>query len=399
MRNNFIKNLLDLKGVMVKKVRYKKNFVKIHIELPVRKQKCPCCKAETTKIKDYRTQIIKDIPIRFKTTLLSYRKRRYQCKECGKTFYEKADFLPKRARKTTRVTEFIVDRLKTKQSMKDIAKQADVSISTVSRLLAPLAVSAKELPEVLCIDEFKGNTGYYKYQVSLMNGKTKKPIDIIECRYKSHLFDYFNKFSLEQRKKVKYVVIDLWKAYKDLAKTYFPNAKVVADRFHFTRYATEAVDTVRKQVQEKLDRNQRKYFKHSRKLLLTKYSKLKKEKQKEELQYILINYSEDLRRVYREKEELLQLIQDENKVKAIEKLNSWIKRNLESDIPSLKNCAKTYFNWVEEIRNAIKVPYSNGPMEGYNNKIKTLKRVAFGFRNFTNFKARILLMSMWKLSK
>ena len=394
MRNDFIKNLLDLKGVIVKKVRYKKNFVKIHIELPVRKQKCPCCKAETTKIKDYRTQIIKDIPIRFKTTLLSYRKRRYQCKECGKTFYEKAYFLPKRARKTTRVTEFIVDRLKTKQSMKDIAKQADVSISTVSRLLPPLAVSAKELPEVLCIDEFKGNTGCYKYQVSLMDGKKKKPIDIIECRYKSHLFDYFNKFSIEQRKKVKYVVIDLWKAYKDLAKTYFPNAKVVADRFHFTRYATEAVDTVRKQVQEKLNRSERKYFKHSRKLLLSKYSKLKTEKQREELKYILINYSEDLRRVYREKEELLQLIQAEDKVKAIEKLNSWIKRNLESDIPSLKNCAKTYFNWVEEIRNAIKVTYSNGPMEGYNNKIKTLKRVAFGFRNFTNFKARILLMSM-----
>ena len=394
MRNDFIKNLLDLKGVIVKKVRYKKNFVKIHIELPVREQTCPHCKSKTTKIKDYRTQIIKDVPIRFKTTLLSYRKRRYQCKECGKTFYEKAHFLAKQARKTTRVTEFIVDKLKTKQSMKDIAKDADVSVATVSRLLPPLAVSAKSLPEVLCIDEFKGNTGYYKYQVSLMDGKTRKPIDIIECRYKSHLFDYFNKFSLEQRKKVKYVVIDLWKAYKDLAKTYFPNAKVVADKFHFTRYATEAVDIVRKQVQEKLSRSERKYFKHSRKLLLSKYSNLKTEKQKEELQYILINYSENLRRAYREKEELLQLVHEEDKVKAIEKLNGWIRRNLESDIPSLRNCAKTYFNWVEEIRNAIKVPYSNGSMEGYNNKIKTLKRIAFGFRNFTNFKARILLMSM-----
>ena len=113
-----------------------------------------------------------------------------------------------------------------------------------------------------------------------MDGKTRKPIDIIECRYKSHLFDYFNRFSLEQRKKVKYVVMDLWKAYKDLAKTYFPNAKIVADKFHFTRYVTEAVDTVRKQVQQKLSRSERKYFKHARKLLLTKYSKLKDPKQK-----------------------------------------------------------------------------------------------------------------------
>lgn len=393
MQHNFIRNLLDLKGVIIKKVRYKKNFVKIHIELPVREQTCPHCKSKTTKIKDYRTQIIKDIPIRFKTTLLSYRKRRYQCRECGKTFYEKAHFLPKRARKTTRVSEFIVDRLKTKQSMKDIAKDANVSINTVARLLPPLAVSSKHLPEVLCIDEFKGNTGYYKYQVSLMDGKTRKPIDIIECRYKSHLFDYFNKFTLEERKKVKYVVIDLWKPYKDLATTYFPNSIVVADRFHFIRYATEAVDTVRKQVQSKLPRNERKYFKHSRKLLLSKYENLKTKKQKEDLNYILINYSEDLRIAYREKEEMLEIIRLEDKNKAIEKLNNWVKRNLESHIIALKNCAKTYFNWIREIRNAIKVKYSNGPMEGYNNKIKTLKRVAFGFRNFTHFKARILLMS------
>ena len=393
MQHNFIRNLLDLKGVIVKKVRYKKNFVKIHIELPVREQICPHCKSKTTKIKDYRTQIIKDIPIRFKTTLLSYRKRRYQCRECGKTFYEKAHFLPKRARKTTRVSEFIVDRLKTKQSMKDIAKDANVSINTVARLLPPLAVSSKYLPEVLCIDEFKGNTGYYKYQVSLMDGKTRKPIDIIECRYKSHLFDYFNKFTLEERKKVKYVVIDLWKPYKDLAITYFPNSIVVADRFHFIRYATEAVDTVRKQVQNKLSKNERKYFKHSRKLLLSKYENLKTKKQKEDLNYILINYSENLRIAYREKEEMLEIIRLEDKNKAIEKLNNWVKRNLESHIIALKNCAKTYFNWIREIRNAIKVKYSNGPMEGYNNKIKTLKRVAFGFRNFTHFKARILLMS------
>ena len=393
MQHNFIRNLLDLKGVIVKKVRYKKNFVKIHIELPVREQTCPHCKAKTTKIKDYRTQIIKDIPIRFKTTLLSYRKRRYQCKECGKTFYEKAQFLPKRARKTTRVTEFIVDRLKTKQSMKDIARDADVSVNTVSRLLPPLAVSAKHLPEVLCIDEFKGNTGHYKYQVSLMDGKTRKPIDIIECRYKTHLLDYFNKFSIQDRKKVKYVVTDLWKTYKDLANTYFPNAKVVADKFHFVRYITEAVDTVRKQVQGKLPQTERKYFKHSRKLLLSRYDKLKEEKQKEALNYILINYSEDLRIVYREKEEMLKIVQIENKKQAKERLNAWIKRNLESDILALKGCAQTYFNWITEIRNALEVPYSNGPMEGYNNKIKTLKRIAFGFRNFTHFKARILLMA------
>ena len=393
MQHNFIRNLLDLKGVIIKKVRYKKNFVKIHIEMPVREQTCPCCKSKTTKIKDYRIQIIKDIPIRFKSTLLSYRKRRYQCKDCGKTFYEKTLFLPKRARKTTRVTEFIVDRLKSKQSMKDIAKDADVSVNTVSRLLPPLAVSDKKLPKVLCIDEFKGNTGYHKYQICLMDGEKRKPIDILECRYKWFLFDYFKRFSLEERKKVKYFVTDMCETHRDVAKTYFPNTKIVADKFHFVRYAVEAVDTVRKEVQSKLPAKERKFFKNSRKLLLSRYKNLTTDRQHEDLNYILINFSEDLRKVYREKEELLNIIRDSNPYRAVRDFNAWVVRNSDSHIPSLKQCSKTYFNWITEIRNALAVPYSNGPIEGYNNKIKTLKRIGFGYRNFKNFKARILLMA------
>lgn len=392
MQNNFIRNLLDLKGIIVKKVRYKKNFVKIHIELPVREHSCPCCKSKTTKFHDYRFQLLKDLPIRFKTTYLYYRKRRYVCKNCGKKFYERTDFLAKRARKTTRVTSFIVDRLHSKQSMKDIAKDANVSASTVSKLLLPLAVSATSLPEVLCIDEFKGNTGHFKYQVSLMDGISHKPIDIVECRYKSHLFTYFNKFSLKQREKVKYVVIDLWNPYKDLAKTYFPNAKIVADKFHYSRYANEVVDLLRKKVQKNLPTKERKFFKHSRKLLLSRFKDLNV-KQKENLKYILYNFSEDLRIAYREKEELLDIIHYDNSEKAVNDLNAWIKRNSDSSITELRNCCKTYSNWIKEIRNSLEVPYSNGPMEGFNNKIKTLKRIAFGFRNFTHFKARILLLA------
>ena len=186
--------------------------------------------------------------------------------------------------------------------------------------------------------------------------------------------------------------MDLWQPYKDLAKTYFPRAKIVADRFHYTRYIVQAVDTVRKQVQNRLTPEERKYFKHSRKLLLSRYINLSKE-QREELNYILINYSEELRRVYNEKEDLLDIVHSDEKYLVIDKLNKWVKYNLESKYEVLNECAKTYQNWIEEIRNSLLVPYSNGIMEGYNNKIKVLKRIAFGFRNFHNFKARILLMN------
>lgn len=392
MQNNFITTLLDLKDVKVTKFRNRKNRIRIHIELPIREHICPCCHSKTTKVHDYHFQLIKDIPIYYKDTFIYYRKRRYVCKNCGKRFYEKNTFLPKRARKTKRLTAFIIDKLKEKQSMKDIAKLSNVSTTTVSKLLPCLAVNASSLPEVLGIDEFRGNAGNYKYQVSLLDGKSHKPIDILECRHKVHLFSYFNKFSLEERKKVKYIVMDLWQPYKDLAKTYFPNAKIVADRFHYIRYIVQAVDTVRKKVQNKLTPEERKYFKHSKKLLLSKYINLNA-KQREELNYILINYSEELRRVYNEKEELLDIVHSNEKYFAIDKLNKWVNDNLNSKYEVLQECSKTYSNWIKEIRNSLLVPYSNGVMEGYNNKIKVLKRIAFGFRNFQNFKARILLMN------
>lgn len=392
MQNNFITNLLDLKGVIVTKFRNRKNRIRIHIELPIREHTCPCCHSKTTRVHDYRFQLIKDIPIYYKDTFIYYRKRRYVCPKCNKRFYEKNTFLPKRARKTKRLTAFIIEQLKQKQSMTDIAKISNVSTPTVSKLLPYLSTSPSYMPEVLCIDEFRGNSGNYKYQVSLMDGKLGKPIDIIECRHKVHLFSYFNKFSLEERKKVKYVVMDLWQPYKDLAKTYFPNAKIVADRFHYVRYIVQAVDTVRKQVQSKLTPEERRYFKHSRKLLLSRNVTLTSN-QKEELNYMLINYSEELRRVYNEKEELLNIVHSKKSKESIDQLNQWVKYNLDSNYEVLRNCAKTYSNWIEEIRNSLLVPYSNGVMEGYNNKIKVLKRLAFGFRNFQNFKARILLMN------
>lgn len=85
--------------------------------------------------------------------------------------------------------------------MKDIARISNVSSTTVSNLLPYLAKSASYLPEVLCIDEFRGNAGNYKYQVSLIDGKLGKPIDIIECRHKHYLFSYFNKFQKQNEKK------------------------------------------------------------------------------------------------------------------------------------------------------------------------------------------------------
>lgn len=394
MQTNCIKNLLDLKGVLIKNIKNLSDKVEIYIELPVKEHICPCCGKSTTNIHDYYIQTIKDIPIYFKPTNLIYHKRRYKCKYCGKSFFENNSIISKYQRRTTRLTGFVVDRLRELVSQADVSKQTNVSTSVISKMLPYLAVTNSSLPRVLCIDEFKGNTGHYKYQVALINGETHEVVDILECRQKHSLCEYFKKFPQEQLDNVKFFVTDLWETYKDIAFTYFRKAKIIADHFHFVRYACNAVNDIRISVQKNLPKDERKYFKHSRKLLLSRKCNLKMDEQTDELSYILINYSENLRIAYREKETLLDIIHStdsfETKTKS---LSEWVKRNLESPIPQLQECAKTYQHWYTEIKNSLELPFSNGATEGFNNKIKVLKRISFGMRNFKNFKARILLLN------
>ena len=394
MHSNCIKDLLNLKGVILKSIKNFENNVEVHIELPIKEHICPCCGAKTSKVHDYYKQPIIDIPIYFKPTKLIYKKRRYECPNCSKSFYEDNNIVNKYARKSTRLAGYIVNELRNLDSISNISKKTNVDPGYISRMLPYLAVTNTHLPKVLCIDEFKGNSGNYKYQVALIDGETHDVVDILECRHKHALCEYFKKFPKEQLNNVKYFVTDLWETYKDISFTYFRKAKIIADHFHWARYACDVVNNIRIQVQKKLPAKERKYFKHSRKLLLSRSCNIRKDELKDELSYILINYSENLRIAYREKEEILNILHStEDSEAKIKKFSEWIKRNLESDIPQLKECAKTYQHWYIEIKNSLLVPYSNGATEGFNNKIKVLKRVCFGIRNFTNFKARIMLLN------
>ncbi|MBR3003290.1 MAG: transposase [Clostridia bacterium] len=129
---------------------------------------------------------------------------------------------------------------------------------------------------------------------------------------------------------------------------------IIADHFHWARYACNVVNNIRIEVQKDLPTKERKYFKHSRKLLLSRACNLKKDEQKDELSYILTNYSENLRIAYREKEEILNILHSTNNSdEKVKKFSEWVKRILESDIPQLRECARTYQHWYGEIKNSL----------------------------------------------
>lgn len=383
---NYTEELIGLKDVFVKSVERKDNTLCIYAGMYKRIHKCPRCGERTSKVHDYRIQRIKDISAFGETTYIYLKKRRHVCPICNKRFYEEVPFLPKYHRMTNRLAAYVIRSLQEIGSMKSVAKLANISQHTVARIFDQVEYFNKELPKVLSIDEFRGNAGGEKFQCIITDPENKKVLDILPNRKIEDLTGYF--LSFKDRKKVQYFVIDMSGPYRSLAKSLFPKAKIIADRYHVVRQVIWAFENVRKNEQAKFHDARRKYFKRSRKLLLKKPEHLSEQEAAQVA--AMLNVSERLRQAYRMKNEFHKLMECKSREKARKQLGIWNMMAVGYNLPEFEACTKTFINWREEILNSFEYPYTNGYTEGVNNKIKVIKRNAFGVRNFKRFRNRIL---------
>lgn len=378
--------LLGLEDVIIKKVWEDESSRHIEIELPRRKHKCPCCGMETDQIHDYRMQKIKDISAFGKNVYLHLRKRRYVCSSCDKRFCEENRFLPRYHRMTNRKNARILEDFRDTVSASYIARKHNISTSTALRYFNLVNYSCKELPEVLSIDEFKGNAGGEKYQTILTDARNRRIIDILPNRKKADMIRYFRRF--KNRKEVKYVVIDMNPHFREVAEICFPKATIVIDRYHVTRQAIWALERVRKEEQKRLSADWRRFCKHSKALLNKPPEKLKDE-EREKLR-IILGLSTRLEQAYYLKNDFLFLMHSPNSEVAEELLTDWSYRAETSHLSEFNDCTRALHNWGKLILNSFDVHFTNGFTEGCNNKTKVLKRVCYGVRNFHRFRNRIL---------
>lgn len=387
LTNYYMQKLLGLKDIILDNIETSDGRLDIFFHLPVKAHNCPHCHQATNKVHDYRLQVFKDIPILGLNTYFHYKKRRYHCQHCKKHFYEKNTFLPRYFRMSTRLIQYIIKQMHSTHSMTDIAKHCNLSITTIFRIFSFIDYSNTTMPHVLSIDEFKGNAGR-KYQCIITDPVNKKVLDILPGREQHILISYFRSF--KNRDQVKYFVMDMWAPYRDIAKVYFKNATIVIDKYHWIRQATWAFDRIRKQEQKKFYTTRRKYFKRSRRLLL-KRSRYLSEEQVDQVT-IMLQTSERLSNAYLLKEKFYEFVDSKDSKEALHKLKQWYIYVEALDEPEFRTCMKTMVNWQPYILNSFDCPYTNGYTEGVNNKIKVLKRNAYGMRNFNRFKNRILHM-------
>ena len=386
--SDFTSKLLELEDVIISDLHSTNTEVHISFSLKRRPHPCPHCGFITQAVHDYRTSVLKDLPVMGKKTFLHYRKRRYHCPNCHKHFYESFPFLPRHCRITTRLAFYAIHLLKSRQNVRSTASLLGISDSFIFRRMKDIRYpKPSRLPLVLSIDEFRGNAGGQKFQAILTDAKKHKLFDILPSRSQVSLMQYLNGFP--NKKEVRYFITDMNKVYRDLAKEYFPKAVIVIDKFHVVRYVTWALENVRKRVQKQLHPSKRKYFKRSRKLLLTHQSRLREESL--QALEIMLSQSQDLAVAYHLKELFYVFMASKSRSEAVPRLKAFLLAAQASQLKEFHACLTMLGNWSNYILNAFDCPYTNGYTEGTNNAIKVIKRDAFGYRNFDNFRNRIFL--------
>ena len=388
LMTDYTAEFLNLEDVIITKVENISDQLHISIELPRRKHVCPCCGAVTDRVHDYRMQVVKDIPLA-RDTFLLLRKRRYRC-NCGKRFFERNSFLPRYYRVTSRLVAEIIFAFKKVVSAKEIGCRFNVSGVTAVRYFNLFNKKLSKLPEVISLDEFKGNSGGQKYNSILVDPKERVVLDILPNRFENDLIRYFSGFS--NKTDVKYFVCDMNPHFRQVAKICFPQATIVADKYHVIRQVYWAMEKVRKNEQNKLSARFRKYFKKSRNLLMKRTEKLT-DVEMDRLA-LMFEIAPRLADAYRIKNDFLSVIHSKSAAEGKRTLADWLLSVEIMDLPEFHDCTKAYHNWFNEIINSLEVPWTNGFIEGCNNKTKVLKRTCYGMRNFNNFRKRILFCNI-----
>ena len=217
---------------------------------------------------------------------------------------------------------------------------------------------------------------------------TGKIVDIVEDRRLHVLKDYFLRYSRLARRAVKTIVIDMYSPYISLIKSIFPNAKIIIDKFHIIQLFSRALNKTRIKIMNNDKKNYNKLKKYWKLLL----------KDKSKIDYVKYHYHPSFRNQMREIDIINYLIDLDPELEASYKLYHDVRHciktrnfdllkevlnNTNNYISNyMKTSIRTIKKYIEYVDNTLKYDYTNGVIEGINNKIKVIKRIAFGYKSF-----------------
>jgi transposase len=357
---------------------------------------CRHCGEKRNRVKAYRLRVLKQGFWNGKLVILKLRLPKLWCRACGRYFMATIPgVLPKR-RATEQFRQDVFHLHHGGLTQKNLSRTHAIGTATVERWYQDfVAKRVKELdgrscPIVMGIDEhfFSRKDGYATTFADLRNHKV---FDVVLGRSEEALKAYLKR--LRGREKVQIVVMDLSETYRSIIKKYFPNAKIVDDRFHVVRLLNQqflkvwgALDPEGKKNRGLLSLVRR----HEWNLKPEQVPKMQK----------YFRECAGFESLYRFKQDLMQLLlkkhQKRIEVKPLISQLLWhMNELLMSPWEPLKTFGHTLRSWLEPIVRMWRFTKTNGITEGLHTKMEMISRRAFGFRNFKNYRLRVIALCGW----
>lgn len=352
---------------------------------------CPYCASGRNWVHEYRTITIRDEPIRGKEVILKIKKRRLRCKDCKKTFHEPIQGILPKKRFTQRFKRGLLWACENFRDLKRVRKAFRCSHHFVYQsLYEVLELNRRRKlnypwPKTIGIDEHAFGRSVKTHQRTrfatlIVDFTNKRPMELVQGRSGPELWEQLK--NIPGRENVTHVALDLSDPYKKFVQEFFPNANMVADKFHVLRLLNNHILKYRKKIT-----GTRATWK-ARKLLLMSHKKLHW-KQRQTLWDYLKKHPE-LRELYAFKEALHSLYRIKGYNRAAQALTRLTDRMALSNLKEIKTLRKTLLKWRNEILNYFKTRITNARTEGFNHIAKLLKRNAFGFKSFANYRLKVL---------
>lgn len=391
--------------------------LKLYITLKDLHPLCTYC-GGSSKSKGYTVRTYNHLPMGGTPSVIIWKRRRYTCKDCGKTFTEANPFGPEAFQQTYAVLRSVADDLcNIHYSLKDIAARHHISETLVALYCDSFVqVPRLSLPENLGIDEIHSDMSKYggAYLCSFVDNKDRCLIELLPNRSKHTLSRYLEAIPLSERKNVRYVTIDMWEPYRDVSVKYFPNCEVAVDPFHVVKHLSDGFTKIRVDLMNRSPKDSPSYYllKHWHYLLETdteldnepQYNAFFRQKMnRRQLYDALLSLNPSLKLAYHLKEMYRSFNLNASETDCEQNFDKILQAFKSAHLYCYEDFVSLLEHWRPEILNSFKRPYnsfkqSNTLSENMNGKLGTLIRISNGLSNFERFRARAIYCLNHKIS-
>jgi len=332
------------------------------------------------------------LPIGLRATIIEFPIQRVLCLVCGLTRQVKIGFAEPDRRYTKRFERYVLD-LSKHMTMKDVARHLGISWHTVKEIQKAHLCRHFSQPSLkrlrwIAVDEISIGHGH-RYLTVVLDLASGAVVFVGEGKGANALEPFWRRLK-SSRARIEAVAMDMSQAYIAAVRSNLPHATIVFDHFHVIKLMNEKLTELRRDLyREATDLLQKDVLKGSRWLLLKNPENLRDDHNERARLEEALSLNKPLATAYYMKEDLRLLWSFPNRAPAEAHLQDWIARAEASGIRILKDIAKTLTTHRDGILAYYDHRISTGPLEGTNNKIKTLQRQAYGFRDQAFFMLRI----------